>query len=112
MKVEFKDTQFDNSLCVKTSELRKIKNNEEEYSSIIMAIESFYDWRTFGEFRPDIPKMLFAAYKQARKNSGTIIFTCEYTCIEDMSFNLYLLSNDGLVQIWYKDESLDNADNI
>lgn len=42
MKVEFKDTQFGSSLCVKTSEFIKSKDGGSEMTSIRRAIRAFY----------------------------------------------------------------------
>lgn len=103
MKVDFYCTEYGDSLCVKTSEFNKSKNNEVEMSSINDALEAFYDWRTIGQWRPDIPKMLVAVYKQTRKNSGTIIFTCEGKMPKEVFFNVYLVTNGGVMQILYED---------
>lgn len=99
MKVDFYYTERGDSLCVKTSEFNKSKNNEIEMSSIKTAVRAFYYWKTLGQWTPDIPKMLDAIYKQSRKNSGTIIFTFEGEMPKEIFFNVYLVANNGVIKI-------------
>lgn len=104
MKVEFKDNQlFGVSLYVKTSEFKKIKNNDEEMESLIDAIDAFYTWRAMG-FSIKISNMISSTYKQIKKNNGVVVFTREYDeKNKRMYFNVYLVSNGGVMQILYED---------
>lgn len=114
MKVEFKDTPFGKSLCIKTSDFLKIKNNiensfcQEEMDSFIIALRSFTSYMNT-ELRFDfeeLEKILIAIYKQAKKNRGTIIFqikSTEYDRLPMPELKILLCSNDGILQILYED---------